>query len=125
MTNYYTLSPWKSKGIDDWGAYESEDYKKFARTYKNFLKRMCKANNWELVNFSTGHYYCSWFVFNGKNYIYCSFSDVRYFSKSWYNSILYRTAQNDHDYTGGTNNYATIKELETKLIAKFKMLEEK
>ena len=117
MTNYYTLTPYKNRTIEDCGGYVSEDFKKFARKWQNFLKRMCKNNGWELVNFNTGHYYCSWFIRNGRKYIYCSFSDVRHFSTSWYNSILYRTAQYDKDYTGGSNWYSDLQNLE-KNIAK-------
>ena len=123
MVNYYTLSPWKNKGIEDMGAYASEDFKKFARTYRNYLKRVCKTHEWELVNFSTGHYYCSWFIKNGEKYIYCSFSDVRYFSKNWYNSILYRTATSDHDYTGGCNCYTDLQNFENALERMFKRME--
>ena len=119
MTNYYTLSRWEINGIEDNGGYLSEDFKKFARTYRNFLNRMCKANNWELKQFNTGHYYCSWFIFNGDKYIYCSFSDVRHFDKSWHSSILYRTAKSSSDYTGGSNWYTTLRCLELNIKKMF------
>ena len=112
MVNCYALNPWKHNGIEDMGGYISEDFKKFARTYRNYLKRVCKAHNWELVNFSVGHYYCSWFIKEGEKYVYCSFSDVRHFDKGWFNSILYRTAKSDHDYTGGSNWYTDLQNYE-------------
>lgn len=112
MTNYYSLTPYKNRAI--------EDMDSFARKWQNFLKRMCKNNNWTLINFNTGHYYCSWFIKNENNkFIYCSFSDVRYFSKSWYNSILYRDAKNESDYTGGSNFYTKLENLENAIRKRF------
>lgn len=122
LVNYYTLSPWKYKEIEDMGGYISEDFKKFARTYKNYVKRVCKAHNWELVEFSTGHYYCSWFIKNGEKYIYCSFSDVRHFQKEWYKLILYRTAKSEKDYTGGSNNYTDLQNYELALVKLFERM---
>lgn len=119
MTNYYTLTPYKKSGIEDWGGVISDDFKSFSRKWRNFLKRMCKDNNWELVKFNTGHYYCSWFIKNGDKYVYCSFSDVRYFSKSWYQSILHRVAKSDTDYTGGANWYTDLPNLESSIQKRF------
>lgn len=107
------LKKYTHSGIEDWGAYQSDDFKRFARLYKNFLNKMCKNNNWELVKFNTGHYYCSWFIKSEDKYIYCSFSDTRYFFRDWYKSILYRSAKSDSDYTGGTNNYSIIECLDS------------
>jgi hypothetical protein len=80
---------------------------------------MCVNNGWELVNFNTGHYYCSWFIKNGDKYVYCSFSDVRYFSTSWYKLILYRVAKNERDYTGGSNWYTELENLEGAITRRF------
>lgn len=115
-----TLNTYKWKGIEDMGAYTSDDFKNFTRLYRNMLKRMCKKNNWELVNFSMGHYYCSWFIKNDKgNHIYMSFADVRHFAKEWYNCILYRTAKHDRDYTGGSNWYTDLDNMECHLVQMF------
>lgn len=115
-----TLNTYKSTGIEDWGPCTSDDFKNFIRLYRNKLNRMCKDNNWQLVNFSTGHYYASWFVKNSEGkHIYMSFSDVRYFNKSWYNSILYRTAKDEKDYTGGSNWYTDLNNMESHLKKMF------
>ena len=122
-TNYYTLTPYIHKGIEDWGGYTSDDFKSFARKWRNYMRRVCNANGWELVQFNTGHYYCSWFVKNGSKFVYCSFSDVRHFSTSWYKTILYRTAESDHDYTGSSNWYTDLYTLEENLRKMFKRME--
>lgn len=108
-----TLKTYMVTGIENWGAVISDDFKNFARLYQSMLKRMCKRNNWQLVNFNRGHYYCSWFIKNEQGqHIYMSFSDVRYFSHDWWNSILYRTAKSDSDYTGGCNCYTDLVTME-------------
>lgn len=118
-----TLNTYKYNGIEDYGSVISPDFKDFSRLYRNHIRRMCKKNGWELVKFNTGHYYCSWYIKNGENYIYMSFSDVRHFSKSWYNIILYRTAKNDHDSGGGSNWYTDLDNMEEHLKKMFKRME--
>ena len=115
-----TLNSYKTKGIEDYGGCISPDFKNFSRLYRNYLKRMCGKNNWTIVNFTVGHYYCSWFIKDENDrHIYMSFSDVRHFSKSWYNIILYRTAQNASDYRGGTNWYTDMNNMEKNLKQMF------
>lgn len=119
MTSYKSLTPYKNHQIEDFGGIISPDFKSFARKWKNFLKVVCESNRWELAKFNVGHYYCSWFIKNGEKYIYCSFGDVRYFSKDWYNSILFRTAKHDRDYTGGRNWSTPLESLESSLKKMF------
>ena len=120
MTNYYTLTPYKHHVIEDCGGYISDDFKTFARKWRNFVKRMCKANEWELCWFNTGHYYCSWMLKNKEGkFVYCSFGDVRYFSKDWYKTILHRVAKHEKDYTGGTNWYTELENLEEAITRRF------
>lgn len=111
-----TLNTYKSSGIEDWGGVISDDFKNFARLYKNMLNRMCKKNSWQLVNFNRGHYYCSWFIKKDEDkFIYMSFSDVRHFAREWYKNIIYRTAKNERDYTGETNWYTNMENMERDL----------
>ena len=105
------LQKWQINGIEDWGGVVSDDFKQFSRDFKSFLNRVCKANGWELVKYSPNHYDCSWFIRKEDKYAYCSFSDVRYFSSSWYKNILYRTASSPMDYHGGSNSYSSMNEL--------------
>ena len=114
-----TLNTYKQTGIEDWGGVISDEFKDFARLYKNMLNRMCKKNGWKLVNFNRGHYYCSWFIENNGKFIYMSFSDVRHFAREWYKIILYRTAKNEKDYTGGSNWYTDLESMECHLQKHF------
>ena len=95
------------------GCYTGDDYKSFQTKYINYLKSVCKNNNWRLVNVGKNHYCFSAFIKSAENKcVYISISDVRYFSNEWYDHILIRTAENETDYRGGFNNYTTLSDLE-------------
>ena len=95
------------------GCYTGDDYKSFQRKYINYLKSICTANHWRLVNVGKNHYCFSAFIKSAENKcVYISISDVRYFSNEWYDHILIRTAENETDYRGGFNNYTTLSDLE-------------
>lgn len=71
------------------------------------------------------HYDCSGFLCKDGKYIYISYSIPRYgekinFDDSGYiNGVLYRTAENDHDFHGGHNNFSSISNLPRKIIEMF------
>lgn len=94
------------------GCYTGEDYKSFQRKYINYLRSLCKNNEWELLVSSKGHYWFSVFIRNktGKH-LYLSISDVRHFKNEWYNRILIRTATHERDYHGGQNHYTSLQNL--------------
>ena len=95
------------------GCYTGDDYKSFQTKYINYLKSVCKNNNWRLLNVDKNHYCFSAFIKSAENKcVYISISDVRYFSNEWYDHILIRTAENEADYRGGFNNYTTLSDLE-------------
>ena len=95
------------------GCYTGDDYKSFQTKYINYLKSVCKNNNWRLLNVGKNHYCFSAFIKSAENKcVYISISDVRYFSNEWYDHILIRTAENETDYRGGFNNYITLSDLE-------------
>ena len=95
------------------GCYTGDDYKSFQTKYINYLKSICNANHWRLVNVGKNHYCFSAFIKSAENKcVYISISDVRYFSNEWYDHILIRTAENETDYRGGFNNYTTLSDLE-------------
>ena len=95
------------------GCYTGEDYKSFQTKYINYLRSICKQNHWQLVNVGRNHYCFSAFIKSAENKcVYVSISDVRYFSNEWYNHILIRTAKDETDYRGGSNNYTTLENLE-------------
>ena len=115
MTNYTNLKPFMARGIEDWSSVVSDDYKSFQTKYRNFLKKLCKENNYELVQFNPNHYEFSCFIKGNNKFVYISISDVRYFKNEWFNHILIRSAQNEKDYHGGINQHTYLPYLETKI----------
>jgi len=108
MATLSDMKKYLGKGIDDYGGDVSPDYKSFERKYKDFLSNKAKEVNGELIKFNPSHYEFSCFIKRNDRFVYISISDVRYFKNGWYNNILIRTAQNEKDYHGGRNNYATL-----------------
>ena len=105
------------------GPYTGEDYKKFQTKYINYLRSICKKNDWQLVNIGKNHYCFTAFVKNNENkYIYLSISDVRHFDDDWFFRILYRSAAHEKDYHGGQNQYCSLEELPNKLSFLFRRI---
>lgn len=103
------LDKWQNQTIQDDGGYTSDDFRKFAVDFREDL-RMRLPQTTRIIAYNKGHYYVSGFLINEKTgkYGYFSISDVRYFPNSWVNNILVRSATDDKDYTGGSNNSATL-----------------
>ena len=76
------------------GCYTGNDYISFQKKYINFLKTICKNNNWKLIKVNKNHYCFSAFIKGGmeNRCVYISISDVRYFSNDWYfiKSMLFK-----------------------------------
>lgn len=89
------------------GGTTGEDFKVFAETYKNEIKKRLPKGV-IFANYSTGHYFVSGFLEKNGKYVYFSVSDVRHFPGEWFNNILIRTAQHISDYTGGSNGLTTL-----------------
>ena len=115
MVDYKNLKTYLNKGIEDWGSVVSDDYKSFQTKYRNYLKKVCKENGYELVSFNPSHYEFSCFIKGNDKFVYISISDVRYFKNQWYNHILIRSAKHEKDYTGGFNQYTSLQLLESKI----------
>lgn len=99
------------------GCYTGEDYKTFQTKYINYLRTLCKKNEWQLVNIGRNHYCFTVYITNDKNkYVYLSVGDVRGGSNEWYYHILVRTAANEKDYHGGRNNYCSLPYLPIKVF---------
>jgi len=104
------------------GVYTGEDYKSFERKYINYLKSLCKQNDWGFVWAHKNHYnFTACFSFNGK-FVYCSISDVRFWKNEWYFHILYRSMKHEKDYTGGNNCYTDLPNLENAISNLFKRM---
>ena len=123
MANLNTLKQYINYEFSS-GCYTGNDYISFETKYINFLKTICKSNNWKLIKVNKNHNCFSAFIKGGteNKYVYISISDVRYFNNDWYNHILIRNAKNDVDYKGGFNHFTTLERLEGKICELLKEL---
>lgn len=114
MQTFNTLKPYIRHVFDDCGGVTSDDYRTFERKYRNYLKKVCQANGWELVKFSPNHYEFSCFIKDlaTNQFIYMSISDVRYWQGRWAKDILIRLADSETDYHGKGNNSIELENLE-------------
>jgi len=106
------------------GSYAGDDFKSFARSFKTALKKQLK-DTMAIVEYSVGHYYVSGFIQRGDKYIYFSISDVRHFNNEWNTHILYRTAKSIKDFTGGMNNYTSLKDFGENVERLFNFMDRK
>jgi len=104
----------KTKDIQEWVGFNFESstgltpqFAQFARDFKKHIKSILPEGI-ELVNWSRGHFEVYGFIKQGKKHVYFTINDVRFFQDEWNSSIMIRTAENDEDYTGGSNRYTTL-----------------
>jgi hypothetical protein len=88
------------------------EFKKFYSVFKSeFSKELKKVGATNIV-FNRGHFYVSGFCTINSQPWYFSLSDVRgmnhVLNQSCMGKLLYRTAKDYKDYTGGQNRYARI-----------------
>lgn len=79
------------------------DFKEFFRKEKNRITRNLKAMGCTKIELDYGFYYFSGFFTSKTGQVYyLSCSDIRHWG---YEKLLYRTAKDYKDYTGGQNMY--------------------
>ena len=95
--------------------YLTPEFASFARSLKMALNKDCKSCGLELITFLCGHFYVSAFLRNsvtGK-IVYIDMGDVRaQICGKWsLDNVLYRSARDEKDYTGGHNMFAPLPQL--------------
>lgn len=102
--------------VENWGGQTSKSFKSFGTKFKNDLQKELNEIGANITAFNKGHYYLSGFFRTKDNdCYYFSISDVRYFD---FGTMMYREAKDEKDFTGDTNQYATI---ETGMITKMRI----
>jgi len=93
-------------------AFETPEFKKFASSFCRALRKDVKEGDFEIVNISKGHFEISGFLKHKESgkFIYFAIPDVRWSTLGtwWYDHVLYRTAKDDRDFTGGHNNFCPL-----------------
>jgi hypothetical protein len=109
QTVFKKLFDWQGNCFES-SSCRTPEFTAFARMFRSHIQKQANENDLEVINFSTGHFYCSGFfknIITGK-LAYFSISDVRHFQDSWINDVLLRTAEHEKDYTGGRNQSVHI-----------------
>jgi len=87
----------------------SDNFKVWFRKEKNRITKTLKLLGCTKIELNYGFYYFSGFFTSKSGQVYyMSCSDVRHFP---YNNLLYRTAKDYNDFTGGANQYINPKDL--------------
>ena len=124
------IRKWNGRTLEDDGCYVSKEFHSFQVAFFNAMRKIAKSLGGELVNQSYGHYDMSGFIKRGDKYVYFNYSNcsnrthVELKEKSMYSygalcPMYCRTAANEKDYRGGSNNWTsmeTCEELFDKLL---------
>ena len=85
---------------------------------KSIVRKALKQADFTDIKFLNGHYYFSGFATKNNKAIYFSIPDVRHFPPTGGAAdLLIRTAKDYKDYTGGSNNYSSLKTEEIQTLA--------
>ena len=81
------------------------------REFKNLAKKLGAE-----LTFRGNYFEYSAFFKKSDKCIYVHIGDVRYnIGGNWYDKVLYRTAKDEKDYSGGANNYCSYDKLESEM----------
>ena len=87
---------------------------------KSIVRKALKQADFTDIKFSNGYYYFSGFATKNNKIIYFSISDVRHFPPTGGSTdLLIRTAKDYKDYTGGVNNYSSLKTEEIQKLSNY------
>ena len=95
----------------------SREYNNFQNAFNRMAKDIAANINAEVVKTLKGHYDGSMFFKRGDRYVYVHYGNsINRTHIDFGSSFIYcRTAKSDNDYTGGTNNFVSLKELADKI----------
>ena len=89
------------------------EFAEFFKTFKSEFTKELKSQGATNIVFNRGHFYVSGFCTINNQVWYFNLSDVRdmeyCLNQSCMGKLLYRTAKDYKDFTGGQNRYATIR----------------
>lgn len=96
------------KGGFESASYKTPEFASFSRKFKNALKKELASIGAEITSYNSGHFYVSGFFRKESRCYYFSLSDVRGAEYAREHRMLYRTARDEKDFTGGGNQYVDI-----------------
>lgn len=116
------IRKWNGRTLEDDGCYLSKEFHSFQVAFFNAMRKIAKSLDGEVVNPLYGHYDMSGFVKRGDKYVYFSYSNgcgrggrnhvVLKDNGDWLSPMFCRTAKNEKDYLGGSNNNCNFENCE-------------
>lgn len=122
VQTFYTK--WQSSVLADAGTYVSKEYRRFQTSLVREISKYATTVGAKVVSSSKGYYDTSCFVERSGKFVYISHSSglsrMDDGVRIELGSFLIRTARHAKDYTGGTNQYCNVLQLQSmidKLLA--------
>lgn len=118
------IRKWNGLTLEDDGCHVSKEFHSFQVAFFNAMRKIAASLGGELVNHSYGHYDMSGFIKRGDKYVYFNYSSslcggrthVTLKETSLYSGpaspMYFRTAANEKDYRGGSNNFESFENCE-------------
>lgn len=111
---FYTK--WQSSVLADAESYVSDEYSIFQTALLREISRYAEAVGAAVVSENKGHYYTSCFIERNGKFVYLNHSaDMRMDAgiRIELGSFMIRTARHAKDYTGGSNQYCDMPQLQS------------
>ena len=115
---------WNHKSVEDWGSTMSDEANKFVEDFTKMLERQLGKEGVN-IEIEPNHYDLYGFVEKDGKYIYVSYEIPRggytidFSVSGCADGVLYRAADNNHDYKGYSNNFSSIQDLPRKIMEMF------
>jgi hypothetical protein len=90
------------------GGRNTPEFESFYRHFRKQFTLELKGIRAERITFNMGHFTLTGFFYQGGKCVYFSLSDVRCNIGGGTPQLMYRTAKDEKDYTGGQNQYIDI-----------------
>ena len=115
---------WNHKSVKDWGSTMSDEANEFVEDFIKMLERQLGKEGVN-IEIEPYHYELSGYVEKDGKYIYIFYGLPRggyaidFSTSDCLEGVLYRAADNNHDYKGYANNFSSIQDLPRKIMEMF------
>lgn len=118
------IRKWHGRTLEDDGSRVSKEYHSFQVSFFNAMRKIAKELGGEVVNANYGHYDMSGFIKRGNKCVYFNYSNacgrggrncvnLRNDGTDWIQPMYCRTAENERDFRGGSNNHCYLEDCES------------
>ena len=107
------ISKWDNSIIEDMCGVCSPSYKAYHKALMAEIGKIASDINGNLVKRNCGHYFSSCFIKHNGKYVYINYEPLMRTKVCLTSgtSFLIRSAKDENDYTGGSNNFCSLSEI--------------